>query len=197
MGILGLAVAALGAVVVTSAVGQDAAPPVEELGIGVCDLNEVYANYDRAADLNAELDKRRQKIRQEAERRAQEQTELSKELGQWKRGSEMYEKRFLKLEEMRAQNDAWQKLTRARVERWHLQMTRQMYDEIVDAVGAVAQRRGLSAILHVERGGLQGGDIQQVLQQMSRRTVLYADEGVDLTDAVLKQVNATYQRESR
>lgn len=194
--LLGLTACGLGAALVATAVGQDAAAP-SGLPVRVCDLNEVYANYDRAADLNAELTRRQDEVRTEARRRAEAESKLAKELDQWKRGSEAFEKRYAKLEQMRAENNAWQQLAKQRLQRWHLQRTKEMYREIIDAVGEVARQRGLSLVLHVDRAPLQGSELGQVLDQMSRRTVLYGADEIDLTDTVLEQVNVTYQNRQR
>ena len=197
--VLAAAAGGLLTMLVASATGQDA-PPVGEardMGVAVCDLNEVYGNYNRAADLNTEQQKRRERISAEAAKRAEAENELSKELQQWKRGTDAYERGFRELEEMRARNDAWHKVESSRLERWHVQMTKEMYEDIQRSVAKVAERRGVGVVLHMDHGELRGSLLPEVFREMSLRTVVYGAPQIDITEAVLTQVNEDYEASRR
>ena|SRR5476651_1909071 len=68
----------------------------------------------------------------------------------------------------------------------------EVYTEIVRISGALGKERGIQVVQRIDRmPAVEPGDPDLMLQ-LDRRTVLYFDPSVDLTTAVLEQINKEY-----
>ena len=77
-----------GTAALPNSLAQPAAPAPK--GIAVCDLVEVFNNYQRAKDLTTRLNERREAIKAEAQKRTKAVEALRLELDNYKKGSAKY-----------------------------------------------------------------------------------------------------------
>jgi len=73
------------------------------------------------------------------------------------------------------------------------QLLRASFKDIQRELTRYARQNGYSLILQTPTAKIEGDDLQSVQVQVFGRRVLYHDEGLDITDAVLKQLNAAYE----
>jgi len=165
--------------------------------VAVCDIVQVFNNYTRATDLTAAMNKRRDSLKAENEKRGQAIEALRLELEGLVVGSKKYEAQFSEMQRLTIERDAWMRFQEAMVMRDHHRLTRDMYEEIIKTIGEVAKQRGIDIVLYYPRADIQSNNTKQLLQQIQARKVLFAADGVDLTDAVLMRLNENYRARSK
>ena len=192
--ILVLVVAAAAGLVIATHLDAQARAPVPAGPIAVCNVPEIINNYQKAKDFNTKLTKEVGEMKKEDDKLAEAIAKLTKELKVLASGSEQYEQRFTERQRLQIDRDAWVKFKQAQVVRRRQKLTREMYDEVQEAVGSVAKRRGFKIVLYQQRGKLRATTTTEMLAEISQRKVVYSDETIDITASVLTSLNAAYQR---
>jgi len=171
------------------------AKPPTTLRAAVCDALHVFDNYRRVKDLDVELQKKREEIQTEEQQRIKAIEDLQKELGLLAETSEEYEKQLRKMLLLQNELEVWKKTEEALLLRWRFRLTRQMFEELLQAVEHVAKERGYHLVLFKESATFQSRNTTELVQEMfGRRKVLYSDASLDITEAVLSQLNLRYRR---
>jgi Skp family chaperone for outer membrane proteins len=70
--------------------------------------------------------------------------------------------------------------------------TKEVYQDVLDAVDKVAKERGYQLVLFKESANLTSRTYDELLEQIARRKVLYSDSSLEITDDVLKRLNRDY-----
>jgi Skp family chaperone for outer membrane proteins len=70
--------------------------------------------------------------------------------------------------------------------------TKEVYLDVLDAVEKVAKERGFQLVLFKESPDQATRNYDELLEQVSRRKVLYSDPSLDITNEVLKRLNRDY-----
>jgi len=186
------------AVLLGSAMGQDPKPTkTSATPVAVCDIVEVFNNYQRAKDLNTQFDQRIEATLAEDKKRSDAIEAIRMELEGLKEGSKEYERRFKDAQRLELEREAWRKLQDGLAARDHHRLTREMYRDILAMIARVAKAHGIGIVLYRERRDLQSSNLKELLVQMAGRKVLYSEESVDLTEEVLAGVNRTYRSSGR
>ena len=168
--------------------------PATTLRVAVCDALHVFDNYRRVKDLNVELQKKREGMDAEEQKRLKAIDDLEKELGLLAETSKEYETQLEKMLLLQNELEVWKKTEEALLLRWRFRLTRQMFEEILQAVEDVANKQGYHLVLFKESPTLQARNTTELVQEMfGRRKVLYNDAGLDITEAVLAQLNLRYR----
>ncbi len=189
-----IGVGVCGVVFLNYALAQPAADkPRAATCIAVCDIVEVFNNYERAKDLTAKLNERGRQIQAEKAKRNILIEEIADELKRLKQGSEEYEKRFNEMQRLAIELQGWLKLNEDKAIREHHQFTKEMYRQILDTVAKEAKSRGYKVVTFEERGDLQSTNTSELIREIARRRVLYSDPGVDITRMVLSRLNKSYR----
>ena len=183
-----------GAMLLSETFGSpDEQKPLATTKVAVCDVVQVFNNYQRAKDLTQMMAERRQAIKTESEKRAKAVEAIQKELEGLKPGSKEYESRFKEAQRLSYETKAWAQFQEAVVLQEHRQLTQEMYEEILAMIAKVAKAYGIQIVLYSEGPVLQSNDTRELLRQIERRKVLYNDESVDLTDEVLARIDEAYR----
>jgi len=161
--------------------------------IAFCDLVLVFNNYQRAKDMTTELNERRKAIEAERTKRSKAVEALQMELQNYKKGSQQYEKTLNEVQRQSIELEAYLRFQEQLALREHRSLTEEMYKEIVTAVAQAAKRQGVSVVLQREQEQLNTDDTKAMLQQIYNRKVLYFNESLDITDAILTSLNQAYK----
>ena len=175
----------------TSSVAQQAVAARGQ--IAFCDLVSVFGEYQRAKDLTAQLKERQIAIKAENDKRTKAVDTLRMELENYKKGSPQYDQTFNEVARQSIELDAYLRYQEQVALRDHRNLTKEMYKEIISAVGKVAAQQGVSVVMQREQEQLNTEDTKEMLQQISNRKVLYFSEALDITDAVLTSLNQGYK----
>lgn len=196
--ILGCAVAVAGAIWGTCrAQPGDAAPRVPAANrVAICDVVVVFNEYQKAKDLTQKLDRRRQEIQAEGQRRSNEIDSIRMTLEGLRPGSKKYRQEQQRMEKLQIERDVWAKVQKAKVMRDHYLLTKEMYNDILRVIRDVADQHELDLVLYRELGQLEAKNTRELLRELSMRKVLYSKPSVNITDLVLKRLNARYKAEA-
>jgi len=165
--------------------------------VAVCDIMDLLDNYERAKDLIAGLKADRERIQQEGEAKKKKILEMNQQLDGLKSGSPAYRKLLSKMEQDRFYLEAWVKMQGGRGMREHHRLTKLLYADIRIAIEKVAKARGIHVVLSFAHRDTPTKTSVQLAQLMESRQVIWRDESVDLTEAVLTQLNKDYKAPKR
>jgi Skp family chaperone for outer membrane proteins len=158
----------------------------------VCDLFIILKNYDRGNDLKKELKDRMDKITAEGDKRGKEITKIQDTLEELKPGSKEYDAQLNKMTQLTIDRQAFLNYQDELAKRETFRYTKDVYQDVLDAVEKVAKERGYQLVLFKESPNLTSRNYDELLEQMARRKVLYSDASLDITDDVLKRLNRDY-----
>jgi len=159
----------------------------------VCDVVEVFNNYQRAKDLTAKLNDRREEIKAENKKRAESIDAIKMVLEGLKVGSKEYEDRFNEMQKLTIDRQSWLQFQEQMILREHQRLTREMYEQVLQTIAAIARERGFKVVLQRDKESLETRDTAELIQKIAMRKVLFSDESVDLTETVLTRLNQSYR----
>ncbi|HDZ22842.1 hypothetical protein LCGC14_0203400 [marine sediment metagenome] len=165
--------------------------------VAVCDLLDVFANYDRRADMTEEFKQRGDDIVQERETRIARLEAMRGELNALTIGSDDYDAMMEKIEREAVETQTWYQIKMGKAARDHHRVTTEMYEDILKIVQVVADERGYKIVLFRESRDTQTENVEQLMAQIQNRKVLYHTAGVDISQAVLARLNHEYKARSR
>jgi len=165
--------------------------------VAVCDVQQIFTGYNKATDLLAKLNDKRQALAAELEQRSKAIESLQQEMDALKKGSSEYQSRLAEVERLRIDLAVSRQFGEAKILAEHRQLTMEMYDEMVSAISQVAKDRGVEVVLHADRGLMETDETMELLAQIRVRTVLYWEPSLDITQEVLARLNKAYTASAR
>lgn len=169
------------------------APSVSTAKVAICDIQEIFANYNKAKDSLAQLNDKRQAITAETEKRGKAVDALQVELEGLKQGSKEYEARLTEIQRQTVDRAVYKQFQEAQILREHRRLTVEMYNETVKMIATVAKDKGYNLVLYKEHELIETEDMTQLFDQIRTRKLLYSDENLDITKDVLAKLNETYK----
>jgi len=163
--------------------------------VAVCNVTEIFSNCQKRKDVTADLKKERAMVEGEGKKRAEKIKNLQKELRGLTPESEAYNRSFAEIQRLKFNLSAWSKFEADKGMRKHGRLTKEIYSDIQKAIAFVAKRRGFKVVVHHQRGALQATRSDDMLTEISLRTVVYSDQTVDITVSVLSALNEAYRRQ--
>jgi len=182
-----------GAVALKDSLAQPARATAPATRVAVCDIVEVFDNYQRAKDLTAVMKEQAKRIEAEDEKRGKAIDAINMELESLKAGSPEHEKRLDEATRLTIERRAWREFQTAKNMRNHHRLTLEMYNEIRGMVARVAKEKGYHLVVHRNRSKLETQNTRELLQAIAARKVIFAAEEVDLTEAVLARLNQAFR----
>jgi Skp family chaperone for outer membrane proteins len=161
--------------------------------LATCDVRDIFRNYLRAKDLLTQRDKRLREIQDEREKRQRVIDGIKLRLEGLKKDSPQYEKDLNEMQRLTIDLSSWMQFQEQLIFREHFRMTKDMYTEVLRAVEKVAKDRGAQIVLDRQRQDVDAESNEDLLRQMETRKVLYGDDAIDLTEAVLSRLNEAYR----
>ncbi len=193
--LIALAVLFGGGLAINRSIAQQSTQPESGVTqIAVCDVVTVFNNYIRTEDMTAEMAQRQRRLQELNAERAKRAETLETELQNLRPGSEEHTLRTEELWQLQLEQEGWQKAQMGVLLKWHHKATEEMYKQIVDMVKVVAQELDLDLVLLQHSQVIQTASTEELLAQISRRTVLYSSAKVDITAKVLARINEQYRQ---
>lgn len=209
-GYLGLAVLAGGLVALTASLSMsaDKAPAAPAAGaangccgtkLAVVDLVRVFNEFKQTRALNQKMAEHREKLSAEKDKRQTEINALREQLDGFAPDSAEYHERSKQLTSKRIELEVWQNVKLDEISGDHLRWIKRTYQMVTDQVAAVAKARGVELVLTREELDTPNTSdttkqMQATLQQILNRKVVYSDPGLDITDEVLKKLDAEFEK---
>lgn len=182
-----------GVALLRDSVAQPARPTAVTTRVAVCDIVEVFDNYQRAKDLTAAMKAQAAKIQAESDKRGKAIEAIKMELDALKAGSKEHEKRLDEMQRLTIERKAWLDFQTAKNMRTHHRLTLEMYNEIRAMVAQVAKERNYQMVIHRNRSKLDTKNTRELLQAIAARKIIFAAEEVDLTETVLGRLNQAFR----
>lgn len=194
IGIL-LAVVVCG-LLVTQSLGQPGGTAATKAAspIAVVDLVRIFNECAQIKDLNEVIRQKRDDITREGNQRKEVIEGKQTALSAFQPGKADYETRRRELLRLNTDANVWFKLMEDEVDRDMFHWTRVIYEQTMEIAGQVARESGYAVVLH--RSEFKPFEIEQSVQTLRRfiqdRSVVYNIPDVDITDIVVRRMDAAY-----
>ena len=182
--------------VVTQSLGQSAGTAVPRAAspVAVIDLVRIFAECAQIKDLNEMIRQKRDDITREGNQRKEVIESKQSALSAFQPGKADYEARRKELVRLNTDANVWFKLMEDEIDRDMFHWTRVIYEQTMEIAGQVARESGYAVVLH--RSEFKPFDIEQSVQTLRRfiqdRSVVYNIPDVDITDIVIRRMDAAY-----
>lgn len=170
-----------------------------ELKAGVVDIVEITNNYERTKDAGQDLKVEQDRLKQEAEPRARALQEIQVKRDAFVRGSKEYQDLDDKALKAEVELRNWLGVETMKIERRHRDVLLDMYHQISTVVARLAKEKGLDMVftktflappqINVEEA--QG--LEDLKNRIMQQRILFPTDMADLTQDVLKILNAEYR----
>ena len=162
--------------------------------VAVVDMDKLFKEFQQTKEFNDRLSTKQDKFRQEAKTKVDRIELLRAELENFNPGSKDYQQRDDQLLILATEFEAFNKLSGERLKREFREWTENIYQQLLDTVGQVAQQLGYDLVLYMDSVEIQqGDDFAAVLAKIRQRKVLYARESINITQQVLKTANDKFR----
>lgn len=159
--------------------------------LAVVDVVKLFANYQRAKDLDMKMADHRRALKVEDEKRTKQIDSIDQELKELNPSSAEYEKRAGEMTRLGIERDTWMKYEESREMQERYRLTEDMYKDITKAVAEVAAKQGFHVVLNSDDTAAETKP--DIFRKIERKKVVYADPSLDITDAVLSRLNEAYK----
>jgi len=193
----------LGVALVTAAAWLVPAGAVGKIKVGVVDLVEVTNNYERTKDASADLQVEQENLKAETEPKVKEIEELRLKRDGFNKGTEEWEELDDQILKKQLELRNWVALKRFKIERRHRDVLLDMYRHINHIVSRVAKKKGLDLVftqaflappqIDVE----ESKSLEDLKKRIIGQRILYPTDATDLTEDVLKILNAEYKAKDK
>jgi Skp family chaperone for outer membrane proteins len=164
--------------------------------VAVVNLNKVFNTIDEVKALNDKLQKDKEEYDREQKTRTASIDKIQNELDQLNPDSEQYDAKNKELLNAKAQLQAWYEVMNADLQHRKKVQMKTLIEKIQAAVGDVAQQRGIDLVVADQSielpANLDSVNWDQLRALINQRNILYAAKGVDITEAVILQLNNKY-----
>ncbi|MFO8013555.1 MAG: OmpH family outer membrane protein [Phycisphaerae bacterium] len=184
---------------VTAAAWLGPAGALGALEVGVVDLVEVTNNYERTKDASDDLQVEQANLKAETEPKVKEIEELRLKRDGFNRGTEEWEQINDQSIQKQLELRNWVAMQRFKIERRHRDVLLDMYRKITEVVSRLAKEKSLDLIftqafleppqIDVE----ESTGLEDLKKRIIGQRVLYPTDATDLTEEVLKILNAEYK----
>jgi len=164
--------------------------------VGVCNIARVFDEAREAKDLAARLNAQHEAFMAADGKRDQAIKALEAQVRQLKPGTGEYETRMAQVYRLKVERQGKLQIQDNHIKRQSYLSTQRVYDEILAAVKQVAAERSCRLVVQSEGPEVAARDTKDLLRAMERRTVLYSQSSIDLTQAVIDRLNAGYKAAS-
>ncbi|HAW96156.1 MAG: hypothetical protein CMJ29_10650 [Phycisphaerae bacterium] len=169
------------------------APAAEKSAVAVVNLEKTFNGLEEWVAVEAMLMDMGAKLEDEAARRREEVEGLLADTEDYPVGSEKYKDAERRYEMAALEFQAYVAMHQGRRMEYNDTQIRSIYEKIKDAANTMADERGLDLILVDDSVVPIPEDTQDILAQISSRRVLFAREQLDITNALIAEMNTAYR----
>lgn len=162
--------------------------------IAVCNLTYVFDNYRMTRDLEQFFESRNKEFQTQAEQKRSDLEAKRNQLAQFKPGSDDYNRREEEFAIEQYKFQGWLDLWEQRLKKEHKNWLRRVYQNVQDAVAELSKEQNISLVLTYSKIDENAPDSAAMKQQILLRTVLYADDRIDLTQPILSRLEERYEK---
>lgn len=190
---------AICALLAMTLVAQDNRTMPASTRVAVFDVNVAMENLEQRRDLEASITGQGESLQAQGTKRQEKIEQLEADLEVLPQGSEAFLAKLDELYTARAEIEIWGRVQQRRMATKQAMAMEEIYRSINEAIAAEAQASNIDVVLYATALGNKsiGMNMQQVTTRIELRKVLYAREGLDITDRVVNRLNVQYRNQSR
>jgi len=167
--------------------------------VAVVDLVRIFNEIKQTRAVNQKMDEHKNLLGQERDRRQQEISGLKKALDAINPDTADWYKRNEELKKKRFEYEVWQAVELDNIGNRHHAWVKRIYNTITEEVARVARQHGFQLVVtreEIETPSTTDPSklMQAMLQQIMNRKVVYADPAIDLTDEVIRNLDAAFEK---
>ncbi len=178
----------------TTAQAQPAASSQAKRTIGLIDMAHLFKEYKKFSDLREQLRNEIKATDDAAKKMAEalKATQAKLKAGTFAEGSAEYQQLEAKLISESTKFEAFRKTQQQKFLRAESKIYKEVYLEVVGAVGQYADYYNYDVIVRFSRNAVdETNNAQELIQNMNKQ-VVWHNSGIDITDQVLKFLNDKY-----
>lgn len=185
------------------AINRSSAEPKEPSAptrVAVVDIGRLFRNYEKAQKFAADQDKAMKALEEEDKTRKDAIDTLNDKMSGptgLRPGTPEYDKATEQITTLMIERQAWRNTKTEMYNRTNMRLNKEIHEEIVKTTGLVAQELGYTLVLARESAELSTRTVDEFLDQLTRRKVIYADNSLDITAKVLEKLNETYRGQKK
>ena len=182
-----------------TAQAQQPAAKKSDKSIGLIDMAYLFKEYKKFGDLRDQLRNEIKASDASAKLMQEKLQTMQKQLkgGTYKEGSPEFEQLEKNLIGGATQFEAFRKTQQRKFLRRESAVYKEVYIEVVGAVGLYAKYFGYDVIIRFNRSGVDETDNAQELIKNMNRQVVFFNPGIDITEKVLEYLNNEYAKNPR
>lgn len=188
-----LAVLAAASVLISPSLAQEKTPAAApQAKIAVCDVAAIFKEYQKSKDLTREDEEKRIALEEENNTRTKAIQKLENRLTKLNADSKEYDDCLNEMTKLSLDRKSWSDLQGELLLRTTYRRTEDLYKEILAMVKTIAREKGLDLVLFKEGEDTKARNLNEMLQTMSTRKVLYSSANVEITEEILTRLNERY-----
>lgn len=158
--------------------------------VAVVDLEKVFEASKEKMQFDADQRTARETITKAAEAKQEAAEAMKADLDTLAPGTPAYQQKQQEFEIAAYEFQAWSQYEQLKINREAAVRIEGLYRTSLDAIDRMAKEAGYDLVLYREsQDRFQYENIQQLLQQIGFRKVLYASDAIDITDQVVQRMN--------
>ncbi len=169
----------------TAAVAQQAGPPSP---VAIIDLAYIFKNHSGFQSMKDELKKSVDMAQADLKNRRDQAQQLADQAQEYRPGTPEYKQLEATLAQKQADLNVQVALQKKTLMEREAKIYFTIYQEVLYEVKAYCQRTGIRLVLRFDGEPMNQDNPQQVVQQLNRQ-VVYSDQQIDITPAILDTLN--------
>ncbi len=171
---------------------QGAATTLPPAVVGSIDMDAVFKGYEKVDFIRKQIESQAELKKAELGKLIAELQQISKEMENLQPGSPDYKNHDEKLTRLKVQLDAEREQAQKEFALKEAEALATIYKEIQAMVEAVAKHNHMTYVIRISNEPVSGADPNSALAAMSR-SVVYSDPSTDITQVVVRTLNARYK----
>ncbi len=167
----------------------------EGSSVATIDFSRIYLECAQARDLSEMMRLRENEAQTEVKDRQRVMDEKQAEIAAFRVGTPEYAARRKELVRLGIDSNVWIKMLEQDMEAQKFDWTRILYEQAQTTVAEICTERGFALVLQTRefRPEEMNGDVSIIRRFIQDRTVAYSRPGSDITDEVIRRLDAKYQ----
>lgn len=193
---MGLAGVVVVSVVLGVAISHGTAQQKESLApakVAVVDIDSLFRNYKKVKDYNQSQQDESMRLQAEDEARQAGIKKAQNALADLRPGSPDFNRQREAVTKLTIEYQVWRNVQMELQQQLRVQRTKEMYEEMVKVAAVVGRQAGCNLVMTKDPIDLAAArTMDELVDQFNSRKILYAADSLDITDAVLMQLNELY-----
>ena len=191
--LVSLLVAAAALISLASRAPAQGQAPAGQLKIATASTSRIFLGIKERNDVQAKFKQELEALDSQARSREQKVADLRNQLELIKPDAPQYEEASRAHMQAASEHKAWLELNRGIVSRNEKLQMKKLFDKVTATIADIAKERGIDLVVAEQPGyNIDRMSVQDLIQAMTQREVLYKNAAVDITADVIQKLDERY-----